>query len=295
MNRFHTRFLAALGFLLFLTPTMEAKSSEFNLHAYFIDSEKMATSIGSQDADLMDRLLQRSDFVEQHGLEQRFTPEDQWKTAVSDLITGRERKNEYINPFVIWMLLEEIAEKAHPPWVGAPFADFSDITAYFEARGDKELAKLTERINYGNTTEPFEGLPSVLRNLLGPSEYPARMSVFAPEDSEKLMKFLSAVENAAKEMEAYRFDENPNLAGKAEAVIRKAATKKWMEHNWSEDDLDGETKEQVVARMVQSELNDPYGYADDLDALYEAAPILEKWFKYSVKNNKAIFFIYESF
>lgn len=293
-RRYIGLFAAIFVLLLQIRPS---QATEYDLSAYFADPQAVAAAVGSNDEKLKERLLGMNDYVADNGLEERFTDPNIWRTAVADMVSGKVVGNEFMNGFAIEMLLLAVAEPSEPRSVGFPFADLEDARNYLQASGDTELADLLHRISWGNTGETGEGLPPALEGKFGTTEYAARVSAFSVEDAKTLLGLLPQIEQANKELSAFRLGESgagPDAARAALEIAERKRSTEFYTHETNKEYLYGRTVEQAVADKVRDTLEDPYSYADDLASLDDARTIIAAWLERTVASNRAIFFIYES-
>lgn len=286
------KFAVACGALALLA--RPAIATEYNLSAYFADPQKVAAAIGSNDYALRARLLGMKDHVAKKGLEQRFIDPSAWRNTIVELTSGKVVTNEFMNGFVIEMLVTALGETSEPPSIGYPFADLLDVSDYLRARGDTELAAFMRRIYNGNTGDDETGLPVALKGKFGSTGYPAMISVFTVDDAKNLLKLLPVMDKANEELFEFKIGASGPLADAAEQIVRRAVREKWTK--FYQDDPtqleNGETLESAVSAHIERVLEDPYDYSDDL----EFFPVKEisAWLERAIALNQATFFVYES-
>lgn len=274
-----------------------SRATEYSLSAFFVPAEKVAAAIGSNDQALLDEILANREFVENYGLEERFSDPDTWKYAVTALIAGEPRENEFINAYALEMLLWALISEADYGVMGLPFADLDTLEVYFRHAGDVEFAAFLARTNNGNTAEDRdETLPASLRGLIGRTEYPARLSVLRHQDAKALIPRVDAVDAADTGIEAYWEDETTPQAKRFIDAVTKAETEQWSEFASNPSNVsEGETPSDVVTRMVASTLEDPYIYTDSILALYFEADKLRAWLKRASNTQTDLFLVYSTF
>ena len=291
-GRLRSRCLGILALCWAFAPTL-ASATEYCLGAYFAAPDRIAAAIGSNDPALKTRLLGMSDYVKANGLERRFTPPDQWKQAVEALVAGQPRANDFINGFVLEMLLTDRAERIEPRHLTQPYADLDNAVLYFRARGDAQLADYLHRISYGNTDQGDAGLPNVLSGKLGWTEYPARVSVFAVEDVKKLRDLLTEIPEAYAELEAYVGEEDTDAAKAARKAIEGAERERWASY-YKDSPPEQGTVDEAIKLASEAMLKEPYYYTDALSAMEMDLEPLRGWLDHAIKTNQAVFFVYPS-
>lgn len=187
--------LAALAIIVALVVfrPKEACATEYDLSAYLADPDDLARIIGCADAAFADRLVAAS-LASEMRLDQRFRPAETWKDAVRAFVDGRPRGNDAAEGFAIRLAVDAVGEPADPPFIGAPFTELESAAIAVRVAGAAELATYLARIDEGNIAADMTGLPPPLRGKLEPSNYPLRVSVFAPDDARRFATLLDAWE-----------------------------------------------------------------------------------------------------
>ena len=171
--------------------TREACATEYSLTAYLADPDDVARVVGCSDPAFAERLI-ASPLPARLGLDDRFTPPETWRDAVRALVDGRPRDNDAVEGFVIMLAVDAVGTPMEPPAIGVPFTDLYATAITLHAAGQTQLADFIAKIDEGNIAFEMKGLPPPLRGKLEHSDYPMRVSVFAPDDAPAFADVLDA-------------------------------------------------------------------------------------------------------
>jgi LAS superfamily LD-carboxypeptidase LdcB len=152
-------------------------------------------------------------------------------------------------------------------------------------------------LNNGNTAGAQDRLPPALKDRLGETDYPARVSVITAADAAALLALLPQIKQASQELNDLAESKGSGGAVQARLAIEKSETERWTEFYNQEnnrDDMGAMTVEQSIASAVARTLEDPYTYTDPLGELNGSLKTLEAWLGRAVRTGRAVFFVYET-